>query len=89
MKTYRILSIDAWRECDGGYTWNAWYDAGDIDADAIHWNARKILKYFRDNGYLTEKSAGKCAIDDDQYNIVIVERSTRRPLFAIEYGVDN
>jgi hypothetical protein len=62
---------------------------GDITADAIQWNARKLLKYFRDNGFLTEKSAGKCAIDDDQYNIVIVERSTRRPLFAIEYGVDN
>ena len=88
MKTYRILSIDAWREREG-YTWNAWYDAGDITADAIHWNARKLLKYFRDNGYLAEKSAGKCAIEDDQYNIVIVERSTRRPLFAIEYGVDN
>jgi hypothetical protein len=87
-KTYRILSIDAWRECDG-YTWNAWYDVGDIDVDASHWNARKLLKYFRDNGFLSEKSAGKCAIDDDQYNIVIVERSTRRPLFAIEYGVDN
>jgi hypothetical protein len=88
MKTYRVLSIDAWQGCDG-YTWNAWYDAGDIDADAIHWGARKLLKYFRDNGFLTEQSAGKCAIDDDQYNIVIVERSTRRPLFAIEYGVDN
>ena len=88
MKTYRILSIDAWREYEG-YTWNAWYDAGDITADAIHWNARKLLKYFRDNGFLTENSAGKCAIEDDQYNIVIVERSTRRPLFAIEYGVDN
>lgn len=41
MKTYRVLSIDAWRECEG-YTWNAWYDAGDITADAIHWNARKL-----------------------------------------------
>jgi hypothetical protein len=88
MNRYRILSIDAWRECEG-YTWNAWYDAGDIDKNAIHWNARKLLKYFRDNGFLTEKSAGKCAIEDDQYNIVIIERSTRRPLFAIEYGVDN
>jgi len=88
MKTYRILSIDAWREREG-YIWNAWYDVGDIDVDAIHWNARKILKYFRDNGFLSEKSAGKCAIDDDYYNIVIIERSTRRPLFAIEYGVDN
>jgi hypothetical protein len=88
MRAYRILSIDAWREREG-YTWNAWYDAGDIDADAIHWNARKLLKYFRDNGFLTEQSAGKCAIVDDQYNIVIIERSTRRPLFAIEYGVDN
>jgi hypothetical protein len=88
MKKYRILSIDAWRECEG-YTWNNWHKVGDIDKDAIHWNARKLLKYFRDNGFLTDKSAGKCAIDDDQYNIVIIERSTRRPLFAIEYGVDN
>jgi hypothetical protein len=38
---------------------------------------------------LDDDSVGKCAIEDDQYNIVIVERSTRRPLFAIEYEVDN
>ncbi len=47
---------------------------------------RKILKWFRDNDYLTAASAGLCSVDDDQYNVTICDRSNNRPLFAIEYG---
>jgi hypothetical protein len=42
----------------------------------------------REQGYLSAKSAGRVAIDDDQYNVVIVAKGTREPLFAIEYGAN-
>lgn len=84
-KTCKILSIDAWRN-EGGWDWNNWHKVGDIPLAACDWTPRKLLKWFRDNNYLNPASAGKCAVEDDQYNIVIVHRHTRRPLFAIEYG---
>ena len=84
----QILSIDAWRD-GSGWTWNAWYSRGEIDRatfEALGSSARKTLAWFRANGYLSAQSAGRCAIEDDQHNIVIVDRKTREPLFAIEYG---
>lgn len=82
---FLILSIDAWREMEG-WTWNNWYTVGAISKDCVNWKPRQILKWFRVNGFLTENSVGKCAVFDDDYNIVIVARGTGRPLFAIEYG---
>lgn len=83
----KILSIDAWRNPEG-WDWNAWYKVGEISKEnfeKLNTN-RKILKFFRDEGYLSSNSAGKCSVDDDQYNIVICDRSNGRPLYAIEYG---
>lgn len=87
----RILSIDAWRYGDG-WQWNAWYSAGSIDREtfeAMEGNARKTLAWFRSEGYLKPTSGGKCAVDDDGYNVVIVDRGTREPLYAIEYGQEH
>jgi len=28
-------------------------------------------------------------IDDDQYNIVLIEKKSMRPLYAVEYGANN
>lgn len=84
----RILSIDAWGEPEGGWTWNNWFKVGEIskeEFEALDTN-RKVLKYFRDEGYLEPTSQGLCGVEDDQYNIVITERRTGRPLYAIEYG---
>lgn len=83
----KVLSIDAWRY-GSGWTWNALYTVGEIDKALFETlaNPRKQLKWFRDEGYLTAESAGKVAIDDDGYNIVVTARGTGQPLFAIEYG---
>jgi len=84
----RVLSIDAWREFDGSWQWNAWYNVGALPkekADILD-SSRKLLRWFRDEGFLTEESKGKIAIIDDQYNVVIVKRGTMEPLFAVEYG---
>ena len=82
-----ILSIDAWAE-PGGWTWNNWFKIGTISKEDFEKlkTTRKVLKYMRDEGYLTDNSIGKCTVEDDQYNIVVCERSNWRPLIAIEYG---
>jgi len=81
-----ILSVDAWRN-GPGWDWNNWHKVGTV---RVSWLAgkkpRQILKYMRDEGYLAEKSKGKCGVDDDQYNIVICDKNTRQPLYAIAYG---
>ncbi len=86
MNNVRILSIDAWRDGDG-WTWNQWFNVGEIDLDAVNIdNARQLLKYMRSEGYLKASSAGRAAIEDDGYNVVILDKNTREPIFAIEYG---
>lgn len=82
-----ILSIDAWWYGDC-WQWNQWYDVGKISKDKFEEldTNRKILKYMREHGYLSEGSKGKVAIEDDEYNLVIVAKGTREPLYAIEYG---
>lgn len=90
MDTLRILSIDAWREPEGGWRWNAWYYAGTMRRDvfeAVVDSPRKLFRWFRDEGLLSDASKGRVACeDDDGYNVVIVNRATGEPLFAVEYG---
>lgn len=82
-----ILSIDAWRDQDS-WSWNQWFKVGTIDLATLETlkTNRQILAYMRREGYLGPRSAGIVAVEDDQYNLVITERSTRMPLFAIAYG---
>ena len=86
MNTYRLLSIDAWRDINNGWTWNNWHAIGSVPMDLIDKSPRQVFAYLRAQGFLSPQSAGRVALHDDQYNIVITERGTREPLFAIEYG---
>jgi hypothetical protein len=84
-QTVRVLSIDAWR--DGpGWTWNNWYSVASAPLSLCDAKPRAILQWFRESGILSQYSRGRCAIEDDGYNVVIVSRGTREPLFALEYG---
>jgi hypothetical protein len=85
MQNLNILSIDAWRY-DGSWSWNAWHKAGTVDRVLIDAKPRKLFRALRDAGYLSAASAGRVSVDDDGYNVVICDRATREPLFAIEYG---
>ena len=88
MKTLNILSIDAWRE-NNSWNWNNWFLIGTISEDEfteISKSNRKLLKYMRNEGYLSDQSKGKISIEDDQYNIVFCDKRSGRPLYAIEYG---
>jgi hypothetical protein len=83
---FKLLSIDAWRdEC--GWTWNNWFELEDgiYFADS-HISTRRILRALRRWGYLSDESKGKVTIDDDGYNLVIQNRKTFEPIFALQYG---
>lgn len=83
-----VLSIDAWRY-ERDWTWNQWFKVGSIsqsDYEALNGSPRKIFAWLRDEGYLSEGSKGKVALNDDCYNLVIEDRKTHEPLFALEYG---
>lgn len=71
-----ILLIDAWRY-DGGWTWNQWHKIGSCDVTICDLKPRALLAWLRSEGYLGEGSKGRVAIEDDQYNVVIVDKSTR------------
>jgi len=84
----KILLIDALHDGQG-WGWNNWHIVGSITKEEFEslGTNRKILKWFRDNNFLSKTgSQGKCFVEDDQHNIVVGERSNRRPLYAIEYG---
>lgn len=87
MKTHRILSIDAWRDSEG-WQWNNWRNIGRIDTDTLSAlaNNRRILSWMRLHGFLSDHSAGQLSVEDDGYNLVVILRSTREPIIAIEYG---
>ena len=84
----KILSIDAWGNKKDGYEWNEWYTIGEIskeDFEKLDSN-RKLLKFMRKEGFLSEQSKGKVIIEDDDYNIVFKSKASDKPYFAIEYG---
>lgn len=83
----KILSIDAWNTPEG-WAWNNWFHIGDISKDEFEklTSNRKVLAWMRAEGYLSDWSKGRVAIEDDQYNLVIVDKNTYEPIFAIGYG---
>jgi hypothetical protein len=92
LRVMNVLSIDAWREGDG-WTWNAWYHRGTLTVRefsklgcATRQQTRATLAWFREHGYLSEESKGAVTLEDDGHNLTVLDRRTREPLFAIEYG---
>lgn len=82
--TYKVLSIDAWTDTEpNSWTWNNWFNAGTIEID-INADKQTILQAMNDNGYITQTKGGE--VEDDGFNLVIVDENTREPIFAIEYG---
>ena len=85
IQTFPVLSIDAWAEPDGGWTWNQWFNVGNIDLD-LDAEDRQIIQAMVNAGYLTSAALESAVVEDDDYNIVILDKETREPVFAIEYG---
>ena len=85
IKTFPVLSIDAWGNLEDGYEWNQWFNVGSIDLD-LDAEDRQIIQAMVNAGYLTALALESAEVEDDGFNIVILDKETREPVFAIEYG---
>ena len=85
IQTFPVLSIDAWGNETDGYEWNQWFNVGSIDLDLNAAN-HDIIRAMVNAGYLTALALESAVVEDDDYNLVIVDMETREPVFAIEYG---
>jgi len=86
-----ILSIDAWNEGEEdspSWTWNNWHKVGSIDLEEFENLScdSEVIQYFINEGYLIDGCEDSVTVEDDQYNIVVMDAENYRPLFAIEYG---
>ena len=84
VRTFPVLSIDAWGNLEDGYDWNACYKVGSIDLDLDAEN-RDIIRAMVNAGYLTALALESAEVEDDGFNIVILDKETREPVYAIEY----
>lgn len=89
MKTFKVLSIDAWAGQEGSWEWNNWHNFGSYSEEEHgELTDENALKYYQtllaDPSKITEYE-----IDDDQYNVVLVRKSDNMPILAIEYGSQN
>lgn len=86
----RILSIDAWGNDQDGFEWNNWYHVGDITKQEFERIEREegFITWFIGQGYVMNYPDRLEIDDSDDHNIVIQDKETGEPLFAIEYGND-
>lgn len=82
---FPVLSIDAWAEDESSWSWNSWHRVGWVEIpDLAKFPNEAALDLLFAEGYLTRTEGGE--VEDDGHNLVILDASTREPLFAIEYG---
>jgi len=85
----KILSIDAISGCEKNtWEWDSWYNVGEISKEEFEAlkTDKQIATWMCENGFTTTDDMRKIVIEDDQYNIVLCERKSKMPVFAIEYG---
>ena len=80
---FQVLSIDAWGNQEDGYDWNDWNEVGYIDI-SLKDTHQEIIQKMYVNGFISNTTGGE--VEDDGHNWVIVDKSTRAPVYAIEYG---
>lgn len=79
---YTCLFIAAWREPEGGWTWdNMFTIEEDIYLDP-EFTARGLLAMCRRAGWLTDHSKGRVRVEDTGYYIEVQDKNTGEPLIA-------
>lgn len=82
-----LLRIDAWADSEpGSWSWNAWYKVGEVDS-GVFLDKVSNRQIFTD-AMGQKLDWRKYEVEDDQYNLVLFERKSGRPLFAIEHKGD-
>ena len=84
----KVLSIDAWACEENTWNWNNSFTVGEISKEDFEKleTDQDYASWFYENGFTSSADMRRILIEDDQYNIVICEKKTGQPLFAIEYG---
>jgi len=80
---YTLLSIDAWRPYAYSWYWNNIYTVEEdiyLSPETIK-SPRRLLAFMRKT-WLNESSKGKLEVWMTGYDIEIVLRSTKQPIFA-------
>lgn len=85
-KTVNVLSIEAWADGEDSWTWNNWHKVGTAPLATCDLPPAEIIAFMIAEGYLHDGAADRVEVDDDQYNMVIIDADTLEPLFALEYG---
>ena len=89
MKTYQVLSIDAWGNRRDGFEWNEWFKVGTVTENTLdlyfQGKKKEFLNALKDQGIVNVSDLRITGLDDDQSNIVLTDRKTQRPIIAIEY----
>lgn len=85
MSEMDILQIDAWAGDEPGtWEWNQWFHAGKTSI-----LPKSVTEFIVDVlGGMATQADELYDIEDDQYNVILVNRETREPLFAVCYGGD-
>ena len=82
-RKYNLVSIDSWRD-DGAWYWN---DTTRIEDDIIihddSTTPRKLFRFMRRNGWLTEYSKGRIRLDDAWPYLTIEDRGTGEQLLCL------
>ena len=89
MKRFKALSIDAWGNKKDGYEWNNWFTIGCINENTLKLfdtNKKKFLDELAKLGIINRSDLRITEFDDDQYNIILIDRKSKKPIIAIEYG---
>lgn len=82
-----VLSLDVWGNAEDGFDWNNWYKVGQAPIEVCNRKPAEIIEWMIEEGYCTEAARDGAEIEDDQYNVLICDKSDgNRPLFAIVYG---
>lgn len=102
MRPYELLSIDAWSDgqchepefcpCQTGaencvatgWIWNEWYRLDYVKT--VPETLDEFLLLFYGEEQLTAEFRAKFELEDDQYNMVLLDAADRRPLYAVCYG---
>jgi hypothetical protein len=87
---WTVRSADAWRDREGGWTWNQSFSAGDVELP-YHASTKEILNAMREQGFLSEKSRGRVRVENlgvtpETYEVQ--DKNTGEPLFSIESKED-
>ena len=82
---FNLVSIDAWKDPDTGWYWNNFFMVErDIYFSLDNITPRKIAKFLRKMGALTDHSKGRIIVDMScDECIEIQDKNTREPLFAL------